>query len=154
MTRRLFTMSIVPLAAEAAAPLRLSLEIVQPLGLRAMLRNTSKSTLTIVHDPFVQPSRLSLSVNGRAIKPADMREVERYSTTVSEDQMQRLEPGRSLEIFKALVDRRERGARIQWGPYEFDRLEGGVYSARVDWVAAYPKAWTGKLASNTVKITL
>lgn len=147
-------MSILPLAAEAAAPLRLVLETVQPLGLRAVLRNTSKAALAIVHDPFVQPSRLLLYAKGREIKPADMRELERYSSAIGEDQLQRLEPGKSIEIFKALVDRRSNGARIQWGPFEFEGLASGVYSARVEWVATYAKAWRGKLVSNAVTITL
>lgn len=147
-------MSILPLSAEAAAPLRLELEIVPPLGLRAVLRNTSKDTLIIVHDPFVQPSRLLLSLKGKQIKPSDMRELERFSSNVAEDHIQRLAPGKSIEIFKAFVDRRENGARIQWGPFEFEGLASGLYSARIEWVATYAKAWKGKLLSNAVPITI
>lgn len=137
--------------------------------LRAVLLNHSRVSQNILHDPLLQPSRLDLiGPKGERIEPFDSRSIMKYDATIYCSRFKQLAPGSEIELHSIRFKRAGQGFAATWGPYEFEKLTAGAYTALVVWESAadtcmneetrqlqrLPSVWLGRLESNEVSLRL
>jgi len=137
--------------------------------LRAVLVNHSQVSQTILHHHLLQPSRLDLvGQRNMRIEPFDSRSIKKYDATIYCGYFKSLAPGKEIELGSIRFKRAGQIFTANWGPYEFEELIAGTYTARVIWESAantcvdedtgqlrrLPTVWQGQLISNEVNLQL
>lgn len=131
--------------------------------LTAVLHNHSSAPQSVVLKPFLQPSELILTGPKGAVKPFDTREVQKFDATVRQGSFTTIAAGADQALEKATVQGGGGSATLQWGPFRFESLPAGTYTAKVVLKSALTDyeddqgrsqkkadAWTGTVTSNEV----
>lgn len=157
----------VPMNADV--PLALELRLVKGPGLAGRLLNHSAAARPVLHDLRLQPSRVILvTAAGDTLEPFDRRSLMKFDGTLFCQSFHPLAPGAALDLGEARFIRADGGWSLTWGPFEYEDLPAGRYTARLAWtsVAAdcqetraaeprpVPGVWLGTVASNAVEVTL
>lgn len=151
------------------APLALELRLIKGPGLAGRLLNHSAAARPVLHDLRLQPSRVILvTAEGDTLEPFDRRSLMKFDGTLYCRSFHPLAPGAALDLGEARFARADGGWSLTWGPFEYEDLPAGRYTARLAWasVAAdcqesreaeprpVPGVWLGDVASNPVEVTL
>lgn len=154
---------------ESGIPFEIRLSAEKGTELRAVLVNRSEEPQMILYEPLLQPSRLDLiGAGGKEIEPFDSRSIQKYDGTVYCRQFQRLASGKEIDLGAVRFKRAGRGFAGAWGPFEFEALPPGGYTARVVWesetdrcldektqqIREVASVWLGRLESNEVRVQL
>ena len=157
----------VPMNADV--PLALELRLVKGPGLAGRLLNHSAAARPVLHDLRLQPSRVILvTAAGDTLEPFDRRSLMKFDGTLSCQSFHPLAPGAALDLGEARFIHADGGWSLTWGPFEYEDLPAGRYTACLAWtsVAAdcqetraaeprpVPGVWLGTVASNAVEVTL
>ena len=149
-------------------PLSILLATNGKLGLSALMRNNSAEPRAVLHDAFIQPSKLVLSDStGRTLEPFDMRQIEKFDPTVRREMFIVIPAKGEHQLISAQFRRTEKGYRLLWGPFDFKDVPAGAYQARLEWESKIDTftddsgrqdrmvgLWKGNLVSNSQKITV
>jgi len=101
---------------------------------RAFLTNTSGSTQWVLHDTWLQPSRLVIQLDdGSEVQAYDTRSAMKYDNTVYRSSFEALSPGERKALFRIEVRRGRDGPALLWGPFEYSGLARGRYRMHVVW---------------------
>lgn len=102
----------------------------------ATLRNHSDRAFWILHDSYLQPSRLEVTQADGSLAPSfDTRATKKFDNTVRKSAFRRLDPGGELPLFQLSVSETDSAYELRWGPYRIGPLPRGKYSAAVVWEA-------------------
>lgn len=157
----------VPMNADV--PLALELRLVKGPGLAGRLLNHSAAARPVLHDLRLQPSRVVLvTAGGDTLEPFDKRSLMKFDGTLFCQSFRPLAPGAALDLGEARFARADGGWSLTWGPFEYEELPAGRYTARLAWTSAaadcqetraaeprpVPGVWLGTVASNAVEVTL
>ncbi len=131
--------------------------------LTAVLHNASSGQRAVVIDSRLQPPELVLTGPGGAVQPFDTRSVQKFDNTVRKGSFTSVAAGADEPLGRASVQGSGGSASLQWGPYRFESLAAGTYTAKVVLKSvkdAYqddqgnsvkvPDVWTGTVTSNEV----
>lgn len=100
------------------------------------LHNGSDRAFFILHDNYLQPSRLEVTPsNGTPAAAFDTRSVKKFDATIRKEKFRRVEPNSDLPLFALRVTPQEGGFELRWGPFRIGPLPAGTYSASVVWEA-------------------
>lgn len=150
-------------------PLVLELRLIKGPGLAGRLLNHSAAARPVLHDLRLQPSRVILvTAGGDTLEPFDKRSLMKFDGTLFCHSFHPLAPGAALDLGEARFARADGGWSLTWGPFEYEDLPAGRYTARLAWtsVAAdcqetreakprpVPGVWLGTAESNAIEVTL
>ena len=153
----------------ADCPFALELRATKGPGLSARLVNRSAAALPLLHDARLQPSRLVLTAaDGAEIEAFDGRALMKYDPRIYCARFQSLPAGKEIDLGEARFTRRGDGWSLTWGPYEFESLAAGRYTAHLAWTSEADSCqdaadsplrpvtgvWLGTVESNRVEVTL
>lgn len=141
------------------------------IRLSVFLKNISSSPQLFHHSFMYQASELVLiAASDVEIFGYDYRERKDYDHTIySLEDYSNLEPNEEIELDSATINSETSGSPIiSWGPFQFNDLKKGNYSAYVifestrdNWTDEKTKVrhqiqniWLGKLKSNLVNIEI
>ena len=131
--------------------------------LTAVLHNGSSGQRAVVIDSRLQPPELVLTGPAGVVQPFDTRSVQKFDNTVRKGSFTTVAAGADEPLGRASVQGSGGSASLQWGPYRFESLPAGTYTAKVVLRSvkdAYeddqgksvkaPDVWTGTVTSNEV----
>ncbi len=160
----------VPACKASAAPLAIVLRATKGPGIEAVMSSCSDVDQVILHDSHLQACRLVLvDGDGREVESFDARMVMKFDNMPYEHLFLRLAPEDGIVLHEErFMQRDDGGWEMLWGPYRFDDIAPGTYSARVEWTSALDSwfveeteqyesiegIWTGTVSSNEVTLTL
>lgn len=138
---------------------------------KGTLVNRSDQPQWVLHTLEIQASELRLDDPSRGTLEAfDSRSIKKFDTTVYREMFEPLAPGAALELFELEQKRKGKEFELVWGPYQFEGIPKGTYSARVRWVSAidqyldetsgeltklpgvWPGVWLGEIESPPVEL--
>lgn len=136
--------------------------------LQARATNTGSAPIRFVHQSGLQPSRLVLrDGRGVEIRPFDNREISKFDRTVYDHSFLTLDPGEETDLGYAIFVQLGSGTyRAAWGPFEFENVQPGEYSARVVFASRIDAptdspertpiagVWTGTAESRMLRVRL
>jgi len=100
----------------------------------ATLKNQSGQTYFILHDAYLQPSRLEVTGADGSLAPSvDSRATKKFDNTVRKSAFRRLDAGATLPLFELEAIERESAFELRWGPFRIGPLRRGSYTATVVW---------------------
>jgi hypothetical protein len=137
-------------------------------ALRAVLINHSDVPQVILHDPKLQPSRLDLNgPDGEPVDAFDSRRVKKFDNTIRCEQLRTIPAPGEIEFGAVRFRRGGQGYAVTWGPFEFEDLPAGAYTARIVWESTADscldestqeqrklRLWLGEVRSNEVTLRL
>ena len=108
----------------------------------ATLRNHGDRALWILHDDYLQPSRLEVKqADGSLAVTFDTRSNKKFDNTVRKSAFRRLEAGAELPLFELHSSERESAYVLEWGPYRIGPLPRGQYTATIVWESRETHYW-------------
>jgi hypothetical protein len=137
--------------------------------LRAVFINKSSTEQKLLYDPNIQASALELvPAIGSRPKPYDSRLIKKVDNTPYCYLFMTLAPGKKLVFVSGRFRKTRDGYAGQWGPFNFDEVAPGKYTARVIWTSEreqcfdqstgkmrkLPGIWKGLVWSNEAELRL
>jgi hypothetical protein len=100
----------------------------------SVARNQTARAYSVLHDQWLQPSRLEIRDTSGVLAPEiDERARMKFDNTVRKASFRRVEPGQELPLFELVTQRRGEGWELGWGPFRVGPLPAGRYTAVVVW---------------------
>lgn len=150
-------------------PFEIRLKALKGPGLAAWLINRAPTPLPVLHDLRLQASRLVLrGADGVEVEPFDRRALMKFDPRVYCNLFRPLAPGGDLKLAEIRFEKEDDAWTLTWGPYAFEELTAGSYTARISWTSAaadcqddaeaephpVPGVWLGTVTSNEVTVVL
>jgi hypothetical protein len=100
------------------------------------LHNGTDRSFWILHDTYLQPSRLEVTQPDGTIAAAfDTRATKKFDATIRKENFRQIEPNSELALFDLRVTPQGDAFELRWGPYRIGPLPPGSYQATVIWEA-------------------
>jgi hypothetical protein len=102
-----------------------------PAGASA-LRNRTGRAYRVLHDHFLQPSRLEVTdAHGTVVPTSDERATMKFDTRARQEAFVEVGDGGELPLFQLRIEGGANRYSMAWGPFRIGPLEAGTYTATV-----------------------
>jgi hypothetical protein len=100
------------------------------------LHNGTDRSFWILHDTYLQPSRLEVTQSdGTLAAVFDTRTIKKFDATIRKEKFREIQPNSELPLFQLRVTQQDGSFELRWGPFRIGPLPAGSYSATVTWEA-------------------